>query len=79
MPDKKLCPVCGKVVGAWHKTGVHPKCAAKQPAFIATVKGTYTSPKLELKRGLFDPGAQTERDKILRAISGPPKERTLRR
>lgn len=28
-----LCPVCGKKVGSWHKSGVHPSCEKKRTEF----------------------------------------------
>jgi hypothetical protein len=67
MPDKTLCPVCGKVVGPWHKSGVHPKCGVGFTSAIDRQNAPFGA-KL----------TQTQRDKILRAISGPPRERTLR-
>lgn len=66
MRSKTLCHVCGKVVGAWHKTGVHPKCAGKDELF--STPGSRTT-------SIFHPKAQAQRDAILRQINGAPRER----
>lgn len=73
MSEKQLCPVCGKVVGAWHKTGVHPKC---QNVIVTTPSAVLPDPKVVKPVGIFDPGAQAQRDAILRRINGAPRQRS---
>lgn len=80
MTDKKLCSVCGKVVGPWHKTGIHPKCGPK--ADEVQKRGPLPvrlrdAPVFKNAEGinLFDPRAQSRRDAILRGINGAPRQR----
>lgn len=66
-----VCPVCGKKVGAWHKSGIHPVCAKKGEAAGREAARVLSAPDRPIGVGL----TQTERDAILRRINREPRPR----
>lgn len=71
-----ICPRCGKKVGKWHRSGVHPTCQKKINEINArgplAVKPANVGHEI---RSIFDPSAQRERDAILRRINREAKPR----
>lgn len=61
----RVCPVCGKKVGAWHADGVHPKCRDKP----AAVRQRYEQLPAEVSGDYIRRMSQKERDAILRRMN----------
>lgn len=82
--SQALCPVCGKVVGAWHKSGVHPKCEKKTlsakadfEAQLRKINAALATPEPELRKmaAAINGLGQQNRDAILRRINSEPRPR----
>jgi len=68
-----ICPVCGKKVGSWHQSGVHPACARKVQRF-ETKTPMHPIDRARLNRGTpeaIKAMSQKQRDEILRRINRP--------